>query len=49
LAAIAGVARPVRQLDQAWHPILDKFFAILTDGVHGLEGTVKQSTGVPYG
>src|SRR5512140_2833459 len=34
------------QLDpEAWHEILDRFFAILTDGVHRFEGTVNQYTG----
>jgi class 3 adenylate cyclase len=30
---------------EEWHTILDKFFAILTDGVHRFEGTVNQYTG----
>src|SRR5512140_1733754 len=34
------------QLDpEAWHTILDRFFAILTEGVHRFEGTVNQYTG----
>jgi class 3 adenylate cyclase len=34
------------QLDpEAWHRILDRFFQILTDGVHRFEGTVNQYTG----
>jgi class 3 adenylate cyclase len=34
------------QLDpEEWHQILDRFFAILTDGVHRFEGTVNQYTG----
>ncbi len=28
-----------------WHTILERFFAILTDGVHRFEGTVNQYTG----
>jgi class 3 adenylate cyclase len=28
-----------------WHRIMDRFFAILTDGVHRFEGTVNQYTG----
>ncbi len=28
-----------------WHRILDRFFAILTEGVHRFEGTVNQYTG----
>ena len=30
---------------EAWHRILDRFFAILADGVHRFEGTVNQFTG----
>src|SRR3990172_3954621 len=34
------------QLDpEEWHTILDRFFQILTDGVHRFEGTVNQYTG----
>jgi len=34
------------QLDpEEWHRTLDRFFAILTDGVHRFEGTVNQYTG----
>jgi class 3 adenylate cyclase/tetratricopeptide (TPR) repeat protein len=34
------------QLDpEAWHRILDRFFLILTDGVHRFEGSVNQYTG----
>src|SRR5262249_7464165 len=34
------------QLDpEAWHQLLDRFFAILTEGVHRFEGTVNQYTG----
>src|SRR6185436_19048381 len=28
-----------------WHGIMDRFFRILTDGVHRFEGTVNQYTG----
>ncbi len=31
--------------DEEWHQILDRFFAILTNGVHRFEGTVNQYTG----
>jgi len=31
--------------DEAWHQILDRFFAILTHGVHRYEGTINQYTG----
>jgi class 3 adenylate cyclase len=30
---------------EEWHAILDRFFQILTDGVHRFEGTVNQYTG----
>src|SRR6185295_1738692 len=30
---------------EAWHRILDRFLAILSDGVHRFEGTVNQFTG----
>ena len=30
---------------EEWHAILDRFFAILADGVHRFEGTVNQYTG----
>jgi len=30
---------------EAWHAILDRFFQILSDGVHRFEGTVNQYTG----
>jgi len=30
---------------EEWHKIMDRFFAILTDGVHRFEGTVNQYTG----
>jgi Adenylate and Guanylate cyclase catalytic domain/Double zinc ribbon len=34
------------QLDpEEWHKILDRFFEILTEGVHRFEGTVNQYTG----
>jgi class 3 adenylate cyclase len=34
------------QLDpEAWHKILERFFEILTEGVHRFEGTVNQYTG----
>jgi class 3 adenylate cyclase/tetratricopeptide (TPR) repeat protein len=34
------------QLDpEEWHRLMDRFFAILTDGVHRFEGTVNQYTG----
>ena len=30
---------------EAWHAVLDRFFAILADGIHRFEGTVNQFTG----
>ncbi len=30
---------------EAWHGVLDRFFGILTEGVHRFEGTVNQYTG----
>ena len=45
-ADVKGSMELAEQLDpEEWHRILDKFFAILTDGVHRFEGTVNQYTG----
>jgi len=45
-ADVKGSMELAEQLDpEAWHAILDKFFAILTEGVHRFEGTVNQYTG----
>ena len=45
-ADVKGSMELAGQLDaEAWHQILDRFFAILTDGVHRYEGTVNQYTG----
>ncbi|MGH7818518.1 MAG: DUF7577 domain-containing protein, partial [Candidatus Binatia bacterium] len=30
---------------EEWHRILDRFFAVLTEGVHRFEGTINQFTG----
>src|SRR5262245_49781426 len=30
---------------EEWHRIMDRFFAIMTDGVHRFEGTINQYTG----
>ena len=38
--ALAEQAGPER-----WHLLLDGFFAILTEGIHRLEGTINQFTG----
>ena len=45
-ADIKGSMELAEQVDpEEWHQILDRFFAILTDGVHRFEGTVNQYTG----
>ena len=45
-ADVKGSMELAEQLDpEEWHAIMDRFFAILTDGVHRFEGTVNQYTG----
>ena len=45
-ADVKGSMDLAEQLDpEEWHKILDRFFEILTDGVHRFEGTVNQYTG----
>jgi class 3 adenylate cyclase len=45
-ADVKGSMELAEQLDpEQWHAILDRFFAILTEGVHRFEGTVNQYTG----
>ncbi|MBI1816958.1 MAG: adenylate/guanylate cyclase domain-containing protein [Deltaproteobacteria bacterium] len=45
-ADVKGSMELAEQLDpEQWHTILDRFFAILTNGVHRFEGTVNQYTG----
>jgi len=45
-ADVKGSMELAEQLDpEAWHTILDRFFAILSEGVHRFEGTVNQYTG----
>jgi class 3 adenylate cyclase len=45
-ADVKGSMELAEQLDpEEWHAILDRCFAILTDGVHRFEGTVNQYTG----
>src|SRR3990172_1826677 len=45
-ADVKGSMELAEQLDpEQWHKILDRFFQILTDGVHRFEGTVNQYTG----
>jgi Adenylate and Guanylate cyclase catalytic domain/Double zinc ribbon len=45
-ADVKGSMELAEQVDpEEWHNILDRFFTILTDGVHRFEGTVNQYTG----
>ncbi len=45
-ADVKGSMELAEQMDpEAWHGILERFFQILTDGVHRFEGTVNQYTG----
>jgi class 3 adenylate cyclase/tetratricopeptide (TPR) repeat protein len=45
-ADVKGSMELAEHLDpEAWHAILDRFFAILGEGVHRFEGTVNQYTG----
>ncbi len=45
-ADVKGSMELAGQVDpEEWHGILDRFFQILTDGVHRFEGTVNQYTG----
>ena len=45
-ADVKGSMELAEQLDaEEWHGILERFFAILTEGVHRFEGTVNQYTG----
>jgi class 3 adenylate cyclase len=45
-ADVKGSMELAGQLDpEAWHRILERFFEILTEGVHRFEGTVNQYTG----
>jgi len=45
-ADVKGSMELAEQVDpEEWHEILDRFFQILTDGVHRFEGTVNQYTG----
>src|SRR5262245_37705198 len=45
-ADVKGSMDLAEQLDpEEWHKILDRFFQILTEGVHRFEGTVNQYTG----
>jgi class 3 adenylate cyclase/tetratricopeptide (TPR) repeat protein len=45
-ADVKGSMELSRQVDpERWHAILNRFFEILTEGVHRFEGTVNQYTG----
>ena len=45
-ADVKGSTELAEELDpEEWHAILDRFFQILSDGVHRFEGTVNQYTG----
>src|SRR6266478_9843771 len=45
-ADVKGSMELAEQVDpEEWHKILDRFFAILAEGVHRFEGTVNQFTG----
>ena len=45
-ADVKGSMELAEQLEaEAWHAILERFFGILTEGVHRFEGTVNQYTG----
>ena len=45
-ADVKGSMELAEQIDpEEWHAILDRFFQILTEGVHRFEGTVNQYTG----
>jgi len=45
-ADVKGSMELAEQVEpEEWHAILDRFFHILTDGVHRFEGTVNQYTG----
>jgi class 3 adenylate cyclase len=42
-ADVKGSMELAEQLDpEEWHRVLDRFFQILTEGVHRFEGTVNQ-------
>jgi class 3 adenylate cyclase len=45
-ADVKGSMELAEQVDpEEWHKIMDRFFAILSEGVHRFEGTVNQYTG----
>jgi class 3 adenylate cyclase len=45
-ADVKGSMELTEQVDpEEWHKIMDRFFAILSEGVHRFEGTINQYTG----
>src|SRR5262249_7732798 len=45
-ADVKGSMDLLEQVDpEEWHKIMDRFFAILSEGVHRFEGTINQFTG----
>ena len=45
-ADVKGSMDLAEQVDpEEWHKIMDRFFGILSDGVHRFEGTINQYTG----
>jgi class 3 adenylate cyclase len=45
-ADVKGSMELAEQVDpEEWHKIMDRFFAILSEGVHRFEGTINQFTG----
>ena len=45
-ADVKGSMELAEQVDpEQWHRIMDRFFAILTEGVHRFDGTINQFTG----
>jgi class 3 adenylate cyclase len=45
-ADVKGSLELAEQVDpEEWHRILDRFFEILTEGIHRYEGTISQYTG----
>jgi len=45
-ADVQGSMQLAERLDpEQWHHVMDRFFVILTDGVHRFEGTINQYTG----
>ena len=45
-ADVKGSMELAEQVDaEEWHMIMDRFFAILSEGIHRYEGTINQYTG----